>query len=105
MSTFFLKRNDTSPSIVYDLSMSDGPVDLTGATVRFYMGKVVDSEADVLDAEAGRVEYVWQEGDSSRSGLYRAEWEVVFADGTKQTFPNDSYIRVRVVPDLGEPDA
>lgn len=101
--TFPIKQNDTSPAIVYDLSNDDGPVNLTNATVRFYMGGHVMGAATVINAETGRVAYEWQAGDTARAGFFRAEWEAIFADGTKETFPNDDYIGVNITPDLGEP--
>lgn len=101
--TFFIKRNDTSPAVEYALSTDDGPVNLTGATVKFYMGSVVDASADVLNAIGGIVSYQWQVGDTSSYGFFNAEFEVTYSDGTKETFPNNGYISVHISPDLGEP--
>jgi len=101
--TFFIKRNDTSPAVEYALSTDDGPVNLTGATVRFYMGSVVDASADVLNATGGIVSYSWATGDTASYGFFNAEFEVTYSDGTKETFPNNGYISVHISPDLGEP--
>jgi len=101
--TFFIKRNDTSPAVEYVLSTDDGPVNLTGATVRFYMGSVVDASADVLNATGGIVSYPWATGDTASYGFFNAEFEVTYSDGTKETFPNNGYISVHISPDLGEP--
>lgn len=101
--TFIIKRNDTSPAVVYALSTDAGIVNLTGATVRFYMGSVVAADAAVLDALGGIVSYEWLPSDTATVGFYNAEFEVIYSDGTKETFPNEGYIAVRIDPDLGEP--
>lgn len=103
MSTFTIKRRDTAPSIVYELSTEDGSVNLTGATVYFYMDNVINTIATVEDAAGGRVSYSWQTGDTDKAGEFNAEWEVVFSDGKKQTFPNSGYIKIKIVPDLNDP--
>lgn len=101
--TFFIKRNDTSPAVEYTLSTDDGVVNLTGATVRFYMGNVVAADAVVLNAIGGIVSYDWLPADTATVGFYNAEFEVIYSDGSKETFPNDGYIAVHISPDLGEP--
>tara|TARA_R110000868_G_scaffold25149_3_gene98215 strand:+ start:1434 stop:1748 length:315 start_codon:yes stop_codon:yes gene_type:complete len=103
--TFTIKQHDTSPAISYILSDQDGPVNLTGASVRFYCGSVVAEDADVTDASGGQVTYEWLPADTAQPGYYRAEFEVVYADGSKETFPNEGYIGVYIEADLGEPPA
>lgn len=103
MSIFHIKRNDTSPSIEAVLSDSNGPVNLTGATVNFYMANLVSGAATITDAAAGEVRYDWQAGDTTKLGYHLAEWEVVYADGKKETFPNDGYSTIKITADLGEP--
>lgn len=101
---FRIKRNDTSPAIKRKLLDSDGNViNLTGASVRFYMSDKVAADATILNAIEGIVSYDWQDGDTDTSGVHNAEFEVVYADGTKETFPNDSNIIVVIASDLGEP--
>jgi len=102
---FYIKQNDTSPSMLATLQNANGvAVDLSDATINFYMGNingnVVDSTATIVDAEAGQVRYDWVALDTSDSGMYQAEFEVVFIGGTKETFPNDNYITVVITPDL-----
>ena len=102
---FYIKQNDTSPSMLATLQDANGvAVDLSDATVNFYMGNingnVVDSIATIVDAEAGQVRYDWVALDTSDSGMYQAEFEVVFIGGTKETFPNNDYISVVIKPDL-----
>ena len=103
--TFYIKQNDTSPSMLATLQDANGvAVDLTGATVNFYMGNingnVVTSTATIVNAEAGLVRYDWVALDTADSGMYQAEFEVIFIGGTKETFPNNDYISVVIKPDL-----
>ena len=102
---FYVKQNDTSPSMLATLQDANGvAVDITRATVNFYMGNIngnlVNSTATIVDAEAGQVRYDWVASDTANSGMYQAEFEVVYADTSKETFPNNSYISVVIKPDL-----
>ena len=102
--TFAIKRNDTSPAIVRFLEDEAGAaINLDSASVRFYMGSSLAGAATVLDAATGQVAYEWLVGDTAIAGTHRAEFEVVYSDGSKETFPNTGYITVNITPDLGEP--
>ena len=103
--TFYIKQNDTSPSMLATLQDANGvAVDLASATVNFYMGNingnVVTSTATIVNAEAGQVRYDWVALDTANSGMYQAEFEVIYVGGTKETFPNNDYISVVIKPDL-----
>lgn len=105
---FFIKQGDTAPAIVASLTDADGEiVPLTGATVMFIMKDklsgevVVEADGTVTDASGGVVKYDWQPGDTDVPNPYNAEFEVHFADGTYETFPNSKYIVVKVITDLG----
>lgn len=108
MIDFYIKRNDTEPSISSILKNSDGaPVDLAGATVKFYMRAVggtaakVSAAATVVDASAGSVKYQLTVGDSDTAGNYYGEFEVTFSDGKIETYPADTYLQIEVIEDLG----
>ena len=106
MTTFNIKRNDTSPIIRRILKDSAGAaIDFTGGTVRFHMNEldgtnVVDSAATANDASAGDVQYAWQAADTANVGLFNIEWEVTYADSSIETFPNDSHETVSIFEDL-----
>ena len=102
-----IKRGDTRNCIKAVLKDARGaPVDLTGCSVRFYMAPlnraaIISRAAHVEDAAAGEVWLVWASGDTDTSGVYRAEFEVVYQDGRRETFPNDGYISIQIIDDLG----
>jgi len=105
---FYIKQNDTSPSLRATLKDGDEvPIDLTGATVRFHLRQIgsttvtVDADATVILPEtAGIVQYDWDNGDTATVGSYQAEFEVTFAGGAVETFPNNGYIRVEITDDI-----
>lgn len=103
--TFYLKKGDTSPSLVYALTPTT--VDLTGATVRFNMrlngGAVkISRAAAVVVTQTGTptVRYDWQAGDTDTAGFYSAEFEVTYTGGAVETFPNSDFIGVAITGDI-----
>jgi hypothetical protein len=107
VDTFYIKRNDTSPSLRYKLKPAT--VVLTGATVEFQVrarrsrggATVIDAPAVVVTATGTpTVEYQWQTGETANAGVYEAEFRVTYADGRVETFPNDGFISVKVSEDV-----
>lgn len=112
---FYLKRNDTSSSIASTvLDANEDAVDIQGATVRFKMQSisggslVVDDTGtnvqvgDGDDGSKGQVVYGWASVPAT-AGLYLGEWEIHYANGSVQSFPNDGHLLIRVTPDLPTP--
>jgi hypothetical protein len=102
-----LKRNDTKDTISYTMTYADGTaVNLTGATVRFVMGKgktlITSATADIVSAATGKVEYTLKESDTLVAGNFNAEFEVTFSDGKIKTFPSDGYISLRIQPNVDD---
>lgn len=106
---FTIKRGDRLPEIGSILKDADDVVvNLTGCTVLFIMKNkataevVITEPADIIGAAtAGTVHYAWAEGDTDVEGTYQGEWEVTFPDGRPETFPNNRYIQIKIVVDLG----
>jgi len=105
--TFYIKQNDTSPTMLATLKDGDGTlIELSGSTVRFHMrplgsdSTTVDAAASVYDYDAGQVSYAWSASDTATAGLYEAEFEVTNTEGTIETFPNNGYINVEVTDDI-----
>lgn len=106
-----MKQDDLLPVLTMTLQDANGDgVSLVAATaVKFLMktrtGTLKINASGVADPDQttypGRVSYTWQGTDTDTAGDYLAEWEVTFSGGKKQTFPNDSYILVKITSDLG----
>ncbi len=103
--TFYLKRGDTSPSLIY--ALDPATTVLTGATARFNMresgGAVkVNRQAAVIVTATGTptVRYDWQAGNVDTAGFYEAEFEVTYPGGAVETFPNSDFIRVNISGDI-----
>lgn len=109
MTVFAVRQHDQGVAITKTIEDDLGPVNLTGATVRFHMKPspesglttpVVSSAAAVVDAVNGKVTYTWLSGDTAVAGVFDAEWEVTFAGGAVQTFPVDGLDTVLIRADL-----
>ena len=105
--TFYVKQNDTSPSMLATLQDANGnAVGVVGASVRFHMRAIgstnatVDAAAVIVDAANGIVRYDWDAADTATVGSYQAEFEVTYADASVETFPNDGFIRVKITDDV-----
>jgi len=104
MTTFNIKRNDTSPAILFALTPTS--VSLNAAAVRFRM-RPVGATAFTLDEEAvivtpvttPTVRYDWDAADTATPGFYEAEFVVTYSDNTVETFPNSEFITVNIVGD------
>jgi hypothetical protein len=106
--TFFIKQNDTSPTL--DVALRDDrgrAVDITGATVVFHMRNSLDDSTKVssgsvtsLSDAQGEVRYAWAAIDTDTAGNFEAEFQVTFSGGTIETFPNDDYINVIITDDV-----
>jgi hypothetical protein len=100
---FVIKQGDTSPDFVADLKHPDkSAVTLTGATVKFHMrssrrgSTPIVGNASIVDPLAGRVKYEWAASDTASTGDYEVEFEVTFADGKIETYPNEGYLEVSI---------
>lgn len=105
---FTIKQHDQLPELVCTLQDAEGTlVDLTGILgVRFIMSvkggaNVLDVPASVVDTAMGVVKYTWQDGDTDEAATYNGEFEIEFGDGRCETFPNNTYIAIKVFADLG----
>lgn len=92
---FYIKQNDTAPSIQEILSLNGTVIDLTGCTVRFHMKVLdgvikIDQPATVVDAVNGIVQYDWDAGDTDTVDNFFREWEITLPSGRIMTVPNDT---------------
>lgn len=109
-TAFYIKQNDTYPPIDATLSGEVFPPIPSGATVEFHMTRVnastakVSAAAMIVDATTGKVSYAWQAGDTDTAGTYQAEFQVSWTDtdgAHVMSFPNDGWMTVTIVADLG----
>ena len=108
-ATFYIKQNDTAPSIEVILTDSAGKAKSLAnvANVKFNMqdengNLVVDHGTGYTTTPAARgiVGYVWQNGDTANEGLHKAEFVITYTNDQVETFPNTGYINVIVKGDL-----
>jgi hypothetical protein len=108
--SLILKQGDQKPEVEVQLlqqSANGGtePVDLSGASVKFY---VVDPDTNellingenvtIVDAQNGEIRYQWTSGDVDEYGFWKGEFVATFSDGDL-TFPNTGFIDVIINPD------
>ena len=111
---FLIRQGDTNVPLASTLEDENGnAVSIQAATVRFHMSPINGSGTPLLDAAAtngqtgdgsdgskGHVTYTWQSGDTSVSGWYLAEWQVTYACGAVETFPNGGYVLIYITPQV-----
>jgi hypothetical protein len=106
------KRNDTGPPITVTCLDGSNPQNLTGAaSAKWLMGTINGAGVASIKAQGamtfdadrstGRVTYDWTNSDLDTVGEYKAEVEITWSNGDKQTFPGDGYLAIIVVGDLG----
>ena len=110
---FYIKQEDTAPPLTATLvDENEAAVPLTNASgVVFHMidpgngtPKIEDGAVSIIDAPGGRVSYLWQAGDTDDPGDYDGEFEVTWDDGTKTSFPNFRYMRIKITKDINVGD-
>ena len=111
-----LKRRDTYPPFKATLKEEGGAkaIDLTAA-LKITMilkgpGTLVERKCTKTAAAEGKVEAELLQGSLENAGNYRMEFEIEWAErepeaGVKvksfQTVPNEEYVEITVLPDLG----
>jgi hypothetical protein len=105
-----LKRNDTRPTIVINLKegnpASPTAINLTTAvSVKLIMkmgATTITRPATVTNPSGGQITVTFLAADTQTSGDYQAEVEITWdASGNKETVPNDGYLAIRIIDDLG----
>jgi hypothetical protein len=86
-ANFNIAVGATAPALTDIIQENGVPVNLTGASVRFRMRKVlsavltVDTAATVTGATTGNVTYSWATGDTTTEGEYVAWWQATLSNG------------------------
>jgi hypothetical protein len=113
VADFNIKQNDTSPFkrvILTGADEANNPLNLTGASVKYIMrpqaaGSTVKVNAAAVIISATTpvtVEYRWVAADTDTIGWFIDEWQVTFAGGAVETFPNTRHGSVLVHDDLAD---
>jgi hypothetical protein len=99
-----IKQGDTIP-MTAQLRDTNGPVNLTGATVVGYIyhsptGVFLSSGTATVvgDATQGNVSLPLSAGQTAVAGAYFVEWKVTFGGGAIQRFPGSSYNEIVIDP-------
>lgn len=104
--TFYIKQNDSLPTLQYRMLEADGsPVNLGETEVEFRMGSVPHEPilvgvAEVIDEDTGLVEYTWEAGDTGNAGRFKGEFIITYPDGKRVSFPNHGYLDIRIESEL-----
>lgn len=107
-ASFYIKQNDTAPSIEAALKNSNGRVKSMAntSTVKFHMNDengnalVSNGTGTIINAAKGIVAYEWQSGDTANTGVHSAEFQIEYNNGQIETFPNTGYIKVIIKDEL-----
>ena len=103
---FYIKQNDTSPSILAELKDANNtPVNITSATAKIFVKAIdgtlkIDQSVQIINAALGTVRYDWQTGDTDTVGTYSVEFQVTYTDGSIETFPNTGSLALVVTKEL-----
>src|SRR5215216_3492645 len=103
-----MKQGDTAPRFRAQLLDGDDPVDLTTASqvkllIGYTDGTALSQTVTVENqtTNTGWVNRTWVAGETELAGNHQLEVEVLWADGTRQTFPRDTYGEFIIIGDLG----
>lgn len=95
-----LKQGDTGIGLKATLSNDDGHINLTNSSVLFLMNEH-EIQSVIVNEENGEVEVIFNKIHTSKAGIFNAEFEVQFSDGRVETYPNDGYLQIKIMRDLG----
>lgn len=99
---FIIKEVDTKHVFQIGLAYDDGTPDLTGATATLYIandnGLLVEKALTISDGNL--VSFSFDDGDIAQAGTYDVEVVVIYADGKRETFPDTSYLKLKVLQNL-----
>lgn len=98
MPTF--KQYDDGVGIRAVLENPDGVVDLTNATVDFYVDEHIIG-CEKTDEENGEVLVTFESTHTEKVGIYKGVFRVQFDDGRRETFPTKGYEKVIIEANIG----
>lgn len=116
--TVYYVENDTAPDLAVILEDGDGnAVDLTGATVTISIAyarysyyyspyiRIVNESSCTVDPDQvtnkGRISWTPGVGELTPPGQFAYTFQVTWFDGTKQTFPPNTYLPMIIKTPVG----
>lgn len=101
-----IKRGDTKPDLVIDLTDNGLPLSLATAGSIRVIGRLNETTlfndtAPTVNALNGVVTHRWLPAQTANTGRVLVEVEVTWGDLSVQTFPEVGYLLVQIDPDLG----
>lgn len=107
MIDFAIKQGDLLPTLEATFTDTNGPIDLTNASVVFYYKLKNSSLAtpatgvmSVSTPTSGIATYIWASGETVTPGTYIGEFVVTFPNTKQLSFPTDSFLVFEVVKDI-----
>lgn len=109
---FFIKRNDTLPSLsilVIDRACLGNriPFDLSGVTAcTFTMTtdcgdiKIMAKPAQIISYSGGTIAYNWDEEDTNEDGIFFGEFQLLFSGGARMSLPQIGNISIEIGKDI-----
>lgn len=109
---FFIKRNDTLPSLeitVFDRACLGNkvPFNLSGVTAcTFTMTndsgdmKIMAKNAQIISYSGGSIAYNWDPEDTNQTGNYNGEFQLLFSGGGRMSIPQIGNISIEIGPDV-----
>jgi len=108
------KQNDNAVLAAQLINpVTEEPFDLSASGVDYVQLLVEDDESgdlvvnedttgpvDITNAEQGRVEYEFDQTETTREGRHNAEFHVHFDDGGRLTHPNQGFIRIDIEEEI-----
>lgn len=109
---FIIKRNDTLPALQICLIDrgclgSKQPYSLSGVTgVTFTMAnecgdyKIFAKTAQIVSYSAGTIQYNWEAADTTDSGTFLGEFQLLYSDGNRLSIPQTGQIMINIPKDV-----
>lgn len=96
----YLKQYDNGYGLEDTLSDENGALDLSTASVTFYMG-AHEIPAQITDAVNGQILVSFTSVHTATPGKMRAEYRVRYNDGRVETYPSRNYIDIIIMKSVG----
>jgi hypothetical protein len=111
MADITVKRGDTRPVLTFTLNQTVSgtatAINLTTAsTVTLLLKDTAGATTGggvctIASAASGRVTYTLKTSDTNTVRTWNGEFEIIWADAGIETVPNEGYVTIAVVSDLG----